>query len=298
MGKELGRNYCVCLADSVSAPAFVPLIGAKDIKVSNKPGASFDSTDRAGALPGIAVVKTEIPTRRSVEVSFGALWNGGTGLTALRDAFLTGAPLLLAALDKLPGEGGAGYFGEWCVTKFPMKFPLADGQQIDITLQPHGAWADLAVAAYVDDGSAGTPEEQAPKKRGQKASVNDSDDAPISAIKDFSFDASWELVKSDDRSTEFDMVQPSIFTISADIEFQWNPDDEQLVAILEAAEAGDPITLSLLDGAFADTGSWGPKADWAVTDYPRDASLADGQMCKLKLAPHGNYTTPLAFLTT
>lgn len=296
MAKLLGKDACVCRdSGSWASPAHIPIIGARDIKINRKPSGMFDSTDRESA--STIVVATQIPTRQSAEVTFGALWNGGAGLTALRNAFAAGTAIRLAALHKLPTNGGKGLRGDWLVKKFGLKFPLAEGQPIDISLVPHGLYTN-AVATYTDASvSAGTAETQADKKLGSSASLNDDSDAPITAARDFSFSAEWECEKSDDRGVEFETFMPTQLKISAEAEFIWDEANPQLAAFRTAFDAKSPIILSMMDGAYATTGSWGIKAGWAVADFPTEANLKAGQIVKVKLEPHGNAADPLEFVT-
>lgn len=295
--KSFGKNSCICRdSGSWASPAHIPLIGAKDIKIARKPAGMVDATDRVSASS--VIDRTEIPVRQNVEISFNAIWNGGAGLTAIRTAFLAGTAIRLAVLNALPTASGVGLRGDWAVTKFPLKFPLNDGQMLDIALQPHGNYTN-AVATYTDATvAAGTAETQATKKLGKGGSVNDSTNAPITAVRDFSFTCEWDLANAPDRGSEFDMVIPTVRKITAELEFMWEESNTQLTAFRTAWEANSAITLSLLDGTYATAGSWGPKADWAITDFPADANLTDGLIYKIKLAPHGNYSTAFTFLTT
>lgn len=292
--KQLGKDFCICRdSGSWTAPAHIPLIGAKDIKINRKPAGMVDATDRVAAV----IDHTEIPVRQNVEISFNAIWNGGVGLTALRNAFLAGTGIRLAVLNKLPTNSGVGLRGDWAVTKFPIKFPLTDGQMLDIALQPYGNYTN-AVSTYTDATvSAGTAESQATKKLGKTGSVNDSSNNPITGVRDFSFTLEWELAKADDRAVEFEMVIPVKRKVTAEIEFAWEEANSQHTAFRTAWEANSVVTLSLLDAAYTTSGAWGPKADWALSDFSLEAPLNGLQICKIKLVPHGNYTTAFAFLT-
>lgn len=298
--KFLGKAFCVCRdSGSWATAAHIPLIGARDIKVANKPSAMINSTDRVAA--STIITPTEIPTRRSLEVSFSMLWNGGGGATALQTAFLAGTPIRLAVMNNLPANtttgGGVGYRGDWLVKKFPLKMPINDGQMIDISIVPHGNYTN-AVSTYTDATTTlGTPESQATKKLGVTGSVNDSTNAPITAVRDFSFSAEWETAKSMDRGCVFDTELPTMRKITAELEFMWEEANTQLTAFRTAWEALSPITLSMLDAAYVTSGAWGIKADWAVTDHPLDANMNDGQLVKIKLSPHGNYSTAPTFMT-
>lgn len=299
--KNLGKDLQVCRnSGTYGSPAHIPLIGARNIKIANKPSAMINSTDRVSA--STIITPTEIPTRRSLSVSFDIMWGAGAGVVALRTSFLAGTPILLAVVNKHPtassAASGVGYMGDWLVKKFPVKMPLADGQMVDIEIVPHGNYTN-AVATYTDATTTlGTAETQATKKLGKGGSVNDSTNAPITAVRDFSFSAEWETAKAHDRGCEFDLEIPVMRKVSAELEFLWEEANTQITAFRTAWEAGSPITLSLLDGAYAASGSWGPKADWAISDHPIDANLNDGQLCKVKLMPHGNYSTAFTFLTT
>jgi len=297
MAKYLGKDACICRdSGSWADPAHIPLISAKDISINYKPSATFDSTDRVSAAT--VITGSVIPTRHSVTATFAAIWNAGAGLTALRTAFLAGTPIRLAALNQLPTASGIGLRGDWLVKKFPLKFPLLDGQMVDIELVPHGNYTN-AVVPYTDETSVlGTAESQVARKLGKNGSCNNNVNTPITAIRDFSFSAEWELAKADDRGSDFELFLPTKRKITAELEFMWDEADAKLVAFRTAWDAGAAIGLSMLDGVYATGGSWGIVADWAITDHPSANSLNDGQSYKIKLEPHGNGATAFSFLTT
>lgn len=295
--KNLGKDFSICRnGGSFASPVHIPLVAARNIKVANKPAAMVNSTDRTSA--STIITATEIPTRRSLELSFDMMWNGGVGAGALRTAFLTGLPIELAAFNAIPGLGGVGYRGDWLVKKFPLKLPLNDGQMIDISLVPHGNYTN-AVTTYTDaTGVPGTAEVTSLKRLGGNGSVNDNSNIPISAVRDFSFSAEVEVAKSSDRGSVFDTEIPVMRKLTAELEFFWEELNPQLVEFRTAWELGLPIGLSFLDGPYATSGSWGLWGDWAISDHPLDANLNDGQMCKIKLIPHGNSTVQVVFIVT
>lgn len=297
MAKRLGKEACICRNSAAfGAPSFVPLIAARDIKVARKPAAVFDSTDRA------IQVRTGIPVRQNLEVSFSAIWNGGAGLTALRNAFVNGSAIELAYITGQPGTFAYGLRGDFCVSKFPVKFPLAGGQMIDVSLKPHANYANR-VRIFTDSGaSLGTPETQVNKKIGWRASVNDGTGTPLPTARDISWTLEWEEEEASDRAQEtdglgvsFEQYLPTLAKITAEFEVIWN--DAVHGAFRTAHDTGAPIQLTFLDGPYATSGSWGISTDWAVTDFPNDSALNNGQLVKMQFSPHGNGTHPFAFVT-
>lgn len=303
VAKKLGTNACVSLSTGGTNPpvSWIPLIGARDIKAMRSPGAVFDSSDRS------ILVNTGIPTRFKPSLEFDMIWNGGAGMLAIRAAFIAGTPLLAAYLDGPPGTSAMGMMGEWAVCGFPLEHPILDGQKVKIVLKPHGNHAQPFDLNYTDNLILGTPETPVAKKLGTNASINDASHAPITAFEDIKltlepgaeFDASDRAPQlSIDTSSYFvDMVIPTRFKFSAEGNVIWDPSNAQLTAIKAAFLAGTPLTMWVLDGPYATTGSWGVTSSWAVTDFPMDSPLLDGQKIALKFEPHGNGTVAPAFFT-
>ncbi|MSU80713.1 MAG: hypothetical protein EXS16_21825 [Gemmataceae bacterium] len=306
-GKLIGADYSIARdSGSWAAPAHIPLIGAKDIKITAKPAGEADASDRVST----PVYEKKIPIRHNVEWSFNALWNGGAGLAALRNALIAGTAIRLALMNRRPAAtttgGGVGYRGDWLIKKGSFKFGLRDAQTVDFAGCPHGDPTNAVVSFTDATTTLGTAETQATKKIGSIGSVNDSANAPITAIKDISLDIEWDTCDATDRTAaspdDYDAYMATRIKLSAGIAFQWKEDDTQLVAFRTAWKANSAILLSILDGAYATAGSWGVGAaggvSWSITDYPLDANLTDGQLYSVKLVPAGNYTVAPAFLTT
>lgn len=284
MTRPLGTEFSINInTGNYGAPAWAFIRGLSDIKLDIAPGGMIKSDDRASDFG------TEIPTRYKVEVNANAFWNGGTGLSALRDAFVAGTPVELAVLNKAAAGSGKGVRAEWAVTQFPLDFPLSDHQKIAIKLQPHADYTH-APAFYTDATlAAGTAEVISVKKQGTKASVNTSAGTPITKIMDVKLGLQpGAIIESSDRDSLFDVVKPSRFKVEAEVSFLWNPADAQLLAFYTAATTNAAIELFILDGPYATTGSWGVHSDWAVASFPIDAKLKDGQMVTCKLVPHGD----------
>jgi hypothetical protein len=300
VGKNLGKNNCFCLnSGSFGANKFVPIISARDIKVARKPAASFDSTDRT------TQISTVIPVRQSAEVTLSAIWNGGAGLTALRNAWLNGTVLSAAAyLEGPPATGAYGLIGDWIVSKFPIKQPLAGGQMIDITLQPAANYVNrVQIFTDATSGTLGTAETQVNKKVGFIASVNTTGGTPVPTARDISWSLEWQLEEASDRAQEedgngiaFQQYLCCLPKVSAEFEVIWN--NAVHSAFRTAYDSGNPITLYFLDGPYATSGSWGPYTDWAITDFPVDAPLLDGQKVKMKFEPHGLATNLFQYRTS
>lgn len=306
VAKKKGTDFCICRNTGIDAGAnlaWTPLIAARDIKMMRAPGAVFDSSDRA------ILIQTGIPTRFKPSLEFDMIWNGGAGMIALRDAFVAGTPIYLAGLDGPPAASARGMRGDWAVSGFPLDFPLLDGQKVSIKLSPHGNYTNAFELDYTDaTAGAGVAETQVAKKLGTNASINDSTNAPITAAADIKlmlengaeFDASDRVAQT--GGYYIDMVIPTRKKISAELNLIWvgstDANYAKVNAFYTAFKAGAPLLMSVLDGPYATPGSWGVKGDWAIEDFPIDAPLLDGQKMAVKLTPHGNYTTAMAFLTT
>lgn len=315
VAKKLGTNFCVCRntgSDNTDPNlAWTPLIAARDIKMMRQPGAIFDSSDRGSQI------QTGIPTRFKPSLEFDLIWNGGAGMIALRDAFVNGTPIFLAALDGPPASGATGMKGDWAVSGFPLESPLLDGQKVKITLKPHGNFVNSFYLDYLDATVAGgVAETPVAKKLGTNASINNGANAAIPNAADIklTLECGAEF-ESSDRNKQpdragladathgyfIDTVIPTRKKISAELNLLWVSSTDtnyaKVLAFLTAFLAGSPlVNYSILDGPYA-TGAWGAKGDWAIEDFPLEANLLDGQKIAIKLSPHGNYTNPVAFFT-
>lgn len=284
MTRPLGTEFSINInTGNYGAPAWAFIRGLSDIKLDIAPGGMIKSDDRSSSFG------TEIPTRYKVEVNGTAFWNGGTGQTALRDAFVNGTALELAVLNKAAIGSGKGVRAEWAVTQFPLDFPLSDHQKVAFKLQPHADYTH-APTFYTDATlAAGTAEAISTKKTGTAASVNTAAGAPITHVQDVKLSLQpGAIIESSDRDSTFDVVKPSRFKVEAEVSFLWNPADTQLLAFYTAATTNAAIELFILDGPYATTGSWGVHSDWAVASFPIDAKLKDGQLVTVKLVPHGD----------
>lgn len=294
VAKKLGFNKTICRnSGSFGSPAWIPLIGATNIKENREPGGTPDTSDR------LTNTYSTLPTRYKISVDFDALWNKGAGLTAIRTAFLDQSVIDLAVLDAQPATGGKGYRGEWTVTKFNFDFPLLGAQTLAVSIRPHGNHTtSQAVAAYTDATvSAGTPETASNKRTGAIASVNNSGGTPLTAIRDWKLGLEWAEFEAGDRADGYEKGLTTQIKVSAELNFLWDTSDSTLTAIRTAFEAHSALELFLLDGAYATSGSWGVHADFAVTAFNHDAPLTDGQKVTVSLMPHGNAVTTPTFVT-
>jgi hypothetical protein len=287
MAKKLGSalNFCRNTA-TFGSPTFPVAACVKDVKLDLKEIA-FDSSDRASSGD------TVIPCRYEAKVTLDAIWDAGTFLTAVRTAFLAGSSLLGAVLDG--ATSARGIHGEWAVTEFPIDAPLQDGQKITIGLQPHGQFTNAMV--FVSGKSTTGADSAGTKKLGTNAVVYDGS-AAITRLADVKFSLMpGALFDSSDRSTTFNTVIPTRFKYSAEASVLWDPADAQTLDFWTKFIAGNPITLYFLDGTFGVLGTWGLYGDWAVTDFPIDGKLSDGQRIALKFEPHGNGSNAVAPFT-
>jgi hypothetical protein len=303
-GKAIGLRYNICRdSGSWGTAAHIPIIGAKDIKVTAKPSAVVDGTDRVSTS---IMYEKSIPIRHNIEWSFNALYNGGAGLLALKNALIAGSAIRLALMNNPPADtttgAGVGYRGDWLIKKGSFKWSLREGNQVEFMGCPHGIYTNAGVSYTDATVTLGTPETQATKKLGTNASVNDSANAPITGIVDIGLDLEWDVADFTDRSAaspdDYDMYAPTRLKVGANVSFIWKEDDTQLVAFRTAWKANSSILLSIQDGTYA--AGWGIGAaggvSWSITDYPLDANLIEGQKYSVSLKPSGNYTVAPAFL--
>jgi hypothetical protein len=298
-------GYISCINRNSNAtfsgtPAWIPIIRARDIKHSRMPGGTPDTSDRSVNL------YTTLPVRKKLELSFEAGWDKGAGLTALRTAFLAGglnnqttSKIDLSALDVQPTGSGTGYRGVWCVPKFNLDFPLVGDQKVSVSIKPYANYAaGEAVAAYTDATAIlGTPETPGTRRPGHVASINNSDNDPITGIRDWKMNLEWAEIDAGDRGSEFEMILMAQLKISIEASFLWDSADTDGVVLFKTAfDDGSALSLTCLDGAYLSVGSWGVTGGFAVTDFSKDDPLTDGQKITVKLEPHANGTAP-SFVT-
>jgi len=295
MAKELGTDLTINrnTGGSWGSPAWTRVRGIQDVKLSITPGGMINSSDRSVSI------NTEIPTRYKLELEAVGFWNGGAGLTAIRDAFVAGTPIELAVLYGAAATNKKGTRAEWAVTQFPIDFPLEDNQKIALKFQPHADYANAPVIAYTDATvSAGTAETISTKLLGTDAQVAEADGTPIPAIMDIKLGLMpGAVIDSSDRDTTVDVVRPTRFKFEPEVSFIWDPADAQILAFYTAATTNAALELWILDGPYATNGSWGVHSDWAVNGFPVDAKLKDGQLVTVKLTPHGNGAQAPEFVT-
>ncbi len=290
--KILGSAACV----TIFTTTHVPLIGARDIKAMRSPGAMFDSSDRSIGI------QTSIPTRFAPSIEFKMLWNGGAGATAIRDAYVNGTALYAAYLNGAPGTSAKGMKGDWAVTKFPLDFPLLDGQPVDIELKPHGNYTHTFDFAYIDAAGLGTPETPVAKKLGTKAVLLDGSSASITAVRGLKLTLeSGGEVDASDRLGQVSATDSNVYFIQMTIpvrkkwtiegDFIADESNAQLTDFRTKFLGGLPKLVSCLDGI----GGWGVTGDHAIAEYVEEAMLVGELKVSFKLTPHGNWSNQPGF---
>ncbi len=269
------------------APEWSFIRTAADIKLDLAPAGEFDASDRGTAID------TVIPTARfKVKVDFDCIWSDGDGVAALLDSFFNATPIELAVLDGAAGLPGSwGIRGEWAVTEFPLDFPLNAGQNLKITLQPHGNYTN-AMSFYTDATVApGAAEGVGTKQLGSAASITVAAGA-IDAVMDLKITMTPSGVfDSSDRGCIFDTVIPTA-RFKPEVEFKvlWDRSNTKLTGIRTAFLAGSPLLFTVSDGVlFEMTG------DWAICQFPIEMKLREGQPITIKLKPHGNFSNVPTF---
>jgi len=266
-----------------AAPAWTRVRGIQDVKINIQPGGMVKSSDRS------VNIDTEMPTRFKVEIDATGFWNGGAGLTAIRDAFLAGTPIELSVLYGAAATSKKGVRAWWAVTQFPLDFPLGDNQKISLKFQPHADYANEPLFYTDATVSAGAAEAITTKKVGSAACVAIANGTHITKAMDIKLGLQpGALIDSSDRDSLFAVVKPTRFKFEPEFSFLWRPGDTNLAALYTAATTNAAIELFILDGPFATVGSWGVHSDWAVTGFPVDAKLNDGQLVTVKLVPYGD----------
>jgi len=297
MTRPLGTDLTICRNTSSpaswSAPAWTKVRGLHDIKLDISPGAMIKSSDRGSGFD------TEIPARLKIAVDGNMLWNHGDGQKAIRDAFVNQTPIELAVLFGTPATGKKGVHIEWAVTQFNADFPLNDGQKIAFKLQPSALYTNAPVYDYTDaSADPGTAETVSPKRTGAVAVLAKADGTPITAAMDIKLNLQPAgVVDMSDRDSIVDVVMPTRFKVEPEFSFLWNPGNSDLAAIRTAVLAGTGIEYFILDGPYATAGSWGVHSTWAISGFPLDAKLSDGQRVTVKLTPHGDGATAPEFKT-
>lgn len=98
---------------------------------------------------------------------------------------------------------------------------------------------------------------------------------------------------SSDRSQTGDTTIPTRYKASVDFNALWDG-GTFLTAIRTAFLAGSPLLGAVLDGTSSARGIHGW---WAVTEFPLDMPLRDGQPIKIQLQPHGNGADSMVFVS-
>ncbi len=288
MARKLGSAASINRnTGNYASPAWSFIRTAMDVKLDLQPAGVFDSSDR-----GVAI-DTVIPTARmKAKVEFDCIWSDGDGVGDLLTHFFAGTPIEMAVLDGAAGAATAwGIRGEWAVTKFPLDFPLNDGQKLSIELQPHGNYTN-AMAFYTDATmSPGAAEAVGTKQLGADASITVAAGA-IAAAMDIKISMTPSgLFDSSDRGCVFDTVIPTArFKSEVEFSFLWDSSNTKLTGIRTAFLNGSPLLFTVSDGEF-----FSMTGDWAILGFPIEAKLREGQKITIKLQPHGNYSNVPTF---
>lgn len=75
---------------------------------------------------------------KDASLEFEMVWDpADTDFVAIRDAFMNGTTIALAALDQAKATTGAqGLWADWRVTGFSKTEPLEDAQKVSVTIKP------------------------------------------------------------------------------------------------------------------------------------------------------------------
>lgn len=119
-------------------------------------------------------------------------------------------------------------------------------------------------------------------------------------VRDVKFvDKPAAMFDSADRTISVNTKIPTRYEWELEFEFIWDASDTGIAAIVTAAQAGTKIELNVTDDAIATSGTKGLRAEWAIeSGWDNDAKMQDGQVCKVKCVPHGNYDNAPARWTT
>ena len=124
----------------------------------------------------------------------------------------------------------------------------------------------------------------------------------VLAVRDLKFtDKPAGTFDSSDRSIDVNTKVPTRSEWEVEFEFYHDASDTGLVALITAATTGRASGIELLvtDNAVATSGAKGLRAEWLIeTGWDNDMKLVDGQLVKMKLTPHGNYTNAPVRWTT
>jgi hypothetical protein len=116
------------------------------LKLTNKPGGVFDSSDRTIS------VNTKIATRSEWVVEFEFIWDASdTNLAALYTAATTNANIELAVTDDaIATSGTKGLRAEWCIESgWDNDLQLQAGQMVKLTASPAGNYTNAPVLIAV-----------------------------------------------------------------------------------------------------------------------------------------------------
>ena len=125
---------------SYASPSWSAL-KVRDVKFSDKPAGTFDSSDRSIDF------NTKIPVRTEFNLEFEFIWDSSdTGLAAVVTAATTGRSTgieLLVTDDAVATSGTKGLRAEWCLESgWDNDAKLQDGQICKITAYPHGNYTN------------------------------------------------------------------------------------------------------------------------------------------------------------
>ena len=148
MSKKLGMEAklyfdATPLADGPSGATWTELTLAKDVTLNLDAGES-DVTTRGNA--GWRATRAAL---RAGSIEFELAWDASdTGLEAIRDAYLGGNEIALAAMDgNVATVGSEGLAGNFVITAFNRGEPLEDAITVSVTAKPSSKtqWYEVTV---------------------------------------------------------------------------------------------------------------------------------------------------------
>lgn len=128
MGTKVGTDCKLYYGAAGSTPAGELTI-ARDVTLNQERGEA-DVTSR-----GSGGHKSYKPTLKDATLEFEIVEDTtNAGYTALRDAYLNGTAVALAARD---GASGEGLDADWIITNFSRNEPLEDAVTVNVTARPN-----------------------------------------------------------------------------------------------------------------------------------------------------------------
>jgi len=139
MGKKIGLD-CKLYVDptplaadaSPTTASWDEVLPARDVNIT------LDSGEADVTTRGNSGWRATRATLRNAAIELEALWDpDDTELEALRDAYLSGNPIAMAAMDgDIVTAGSEGFVANFRITTFSRGEPLEEGVTISITAKP------------------------------------------------------------------------------------------------------------------------------------------------------------------